>query len=118
MSNFEPRRSFEHCGYVVRKWVSDKGTFASVVLDIPGERGAAKIDYRCFADGPLDQIRNLQGGQKVVVSGSIDMECLRGKDKKDVKVDGYNKWIPCLTIRTMEVETSSAMPSADDNLGW
>lgn len=122
--NFEPGSGFLICGFVVRKWVSPAGKFASLVLDVPGERGSSKIDLRCFSDGPIAEIGNLQGGMKVHVTGSVDMEVLRSKEidtvtgkKKDVIVDGFKRWIPCLTIRKMDVEPSSVAP-VDDKLSW
>jgi hypothetical protein len=118
MSKFETGKSpVTFCGYVVRKWVSPGGRYASLCLDVPGERGGGKYDFRCFADGPLSEIGNLQGGQLVEVTCSVDMECLRNKAKQDVKIDGYSKWVPVLTVRSMEVQPASALPDNDD-LKW
>ncbi len=120
MSKFEPgKRPVEFCGYVVRRWVSPGGKYGTVTLDVPGERGGGKYDFRSFADGPLTDIGKLEPGQLVHLTCSVDMECLKNKAKEEVKIDGYSKWVPALTIRAMEVQPASATPEDPaDNIGW
>ncbi len=118
-SNFEPgKQPAIFTGYVVRKWNSPRGTYASLVLDVPGERGGGKYDFRCFSDGPLSDIDKLQAGQLVRVTCSVDMECLRDKNKQDVKVDNYSKWVPALTIRSMDVAPAEDGAAKEDELKW
>ncbi len=118
--SWEHGAGFRITGVVTRVFVSPKGTFASIQVECPNGRGGQKkIDLRCFSDA-IDQVRNLGQGQVIQATGAVDMEKLTSKDKNEVKVDGYAKWSPALTIRKVEVEPSSAKPkpAAPTGDGW
>lgn len=108
--SWEHRAGFRITGYVTRVWCAPSGKFASLQVETPnGKGGTKKIDLRCFSDA-IDEVRQLGNGQVVQVTGTVDMEKLTSKAKEEVKVDGYAKWSPALTIRKVEVEPASAKP--------
>lgn len=108
--SWEHGAGFRITGYVVRVFKAPSGKFASLTIECPNGRGGTKkIDLRAFSDA-IDQVEHVGQGQVVQVTGTVDMEKLTSKDKNPVKVDGYEKWFPALTIRRLEVEPSSAKP--------
>lgn len=108
--SWEHGAGFRVTGYVIRTWAAPSGKFATLVVEAPnGKGGTKKIDLRAFSDA-VDQVKNLGNGQVVQVTGTVDMEKLTDKGRNEIKVDGYSKWTPALTIRNVEVEPSSAKP--------
>jgi hypothetical protein len=118
----------ELVGFVVRKWVSNARGFATIDLDIPNDRGSAKLRVRSFGkDGLIDQIDALKPGQKVRVICTVESECLKDKAKVEVKIDGFKKFVEVLTVRSIEVDATSVQrpaldekPKSDDDIpaGW
>lgn len=87
---------FREKGNVVRKFVAQSGKFASLVLDVPNERGSSKLDFVSF--DCVDDIKDMEVGSEVAVEGRIGMNKLTSKNKEPVMVDGFNKWVPQLVV--------------------
>jgi hypothetical protein len=118
--SWEHGAGFRVTGVVTRaKVFSPK--FAVMTVEVPNGRGGQKkVDMRAFSDA-IDQVQDVGQGQVVQVTGTVDMEKLTSKDRNEVKVDGFAKWVPALTIRKVEVEPSSAKPkpsAAPTGDGW
>lgn len=108
--SWEHGAGFRITGVVTRVFNSPKGTFSALTVEVPNGRGGQKkIDMRAFQDA-VDQVANLGQGQVVQVTGKVDMESLKDKQRNEVQVDGRAKWVPALTITKVEVEPSSAKP--------
>jgi len=107
---FQHGAGFRICGAVVRKFVNGKHNFASLTLDVVGAPRSKKIDLRAFDEDIVHQIGQLGAGQTIEVTGSVDVETIKAKDRKEVLVDGYSKWVSVLTARSIKVEGSSVQP--------
>jgi hypothetical protein len=105
---------FHVCGQVKRKWVADSGKFATVTLDIPGERGII-INLRSFKDGPIDEIRGLVPGMTIECVGNISSETVKDKKGDDIKIDGYKKYVEVLTIKKLKIDPTSKQNPPKDN---
>jgi hypothetical protein len=109
--SFRAGCGFRIVGHVVRRWVNPAGTFATLVLAVPGENGERKIDLRAFRE-TVQAVADLGAGMTVEALGTVEVEALKNKAKEDVKVDGYVCWVAKLTVRTINVEGSSVKPAA------
>lgn len=116
----EMETKFLVCGYVKRKWVSDKGNFGTLTVDTKSGTHETIVTLRSFKDGDIDGIRALSEGQMVRVTGVISDEKLTDKQKNDVKVDGYNVYTTRLNIKKVEVDKTSQRPAPNTNngAGW
>lgn len=114
---FEQGAGFRICGAVVRRFVAQSGKAAFVTIDVPGERGSKKIELRSFDRSIVADIGSLGAGQIVECTGTVDVEKLTNKQRDEVKVDGYAKWMPALTIRVLRIEGSSRAPSPASQTG-
>jgi len=100
MTAIETGAGFRIVGAVVRKYVGPTGKFASLVLSTPGRSGGeAKHDLVAFDAEVIDQIHQLPLAAAVQVTGNIDNTKLVDKQRNDIKVDGFVKWIPRLVIK-------------------
>jgi len=108
--SFQHGAGFRIVGAIVRKFVNDKGTFGAMTLDVVAEPRAKKIEVRAFDAGVIEEIGGLGAGQTIEVTGSVDVETVKGKDRKEVIVDGRSKWVAVLTDRAIKVEGASAQP--------
>lgn len=117
---FQQGAGFRICGSVVRLWSNDAGTFATMTLDVMVDGRARKIDLRAFRE-QVEDLKRLRPGAVVEVTGQIEMEKLAAKDKTPIKVNGYEKWFPALTVKTVKTEASSTAhvsgPAKSDGLG-
>lgn len=113
---FEQGSGFRICGSVVRKWVASTNTVARLVLDVFVDGKSKKLDMIAFKD-PVIDVAGLEAGQIVEVTGRIDTEKLTDKKREAVKVDGYEKWVPMLVIRSVKVAPSSKKSTPKDEHG-
>lgn len=115
-SDFTPGAGFRIVGYVVRRFVPPSGKVAFLTLDVPNSKGKNnKIELRTFESDMITEVGALGDGMTVQVTGSIDVECLKDKSKKDVQIDGRAKWVPALTIKALKIEPSSVKPKVETN---
>ncbi len=110
--SFQHGAGFRVVGAVVRKYANNRGTFAGLTLDVVGAPRSKKIDLRAFDEDIVHQIAELGDGQTIEVTGSVDMESVKSKDKKEILVDGRAKWVTVLTVKAIKVEGSSVQPSS------
>lgn len=108
---FEQGAGFRICGAVVRRFVAQSGKAAFLTLDVVGDRGSKKIELRAFDRSMVADIGELGAGQIVECTGSVDVEKLTNKKRDEIKIDGYAKWVPALTIRVLRIEGSSRAPA-------
>lgn len=109
--SFEHGAGFRICGAVVRRFVPKSNKIAFVTLDVVSHPRSKKIELRAFDRGLVEEISQLGAGMTIQVTGSVDVEPVKDKAGKEVKVDGYEKWVPVLTIRALTVEGASRAPS-------
>lgn len=112
MSSFIHGAGFRIVGAVVRKFVAQSGKFAAVTIDVNVPPRSRKIECRAFDAEMIDEIGQLGAGQTIEITGQIDMEKLTDKKREPVKVDGYEKWSPALTVKAIKIEGSSVKPAA------
>jgi hypothetical protein len=117
--SFEQGAGFRAAGCVVRKFCSPTGKFGALTLSITqGERNT-KVDFVTF--DCVNDFSDLVQGANVTVTGKIGMNKLTAKDKSEVKVDGFAKWVPQLVVTAVKVEASSKKPAASpdsDDVTW
>lgn len=101
-------------GNVARRFVSQTGKFAALTIDVNRHPRAVKVEMRCFDRGVITQIEELTSGQSVEACGQIDMEVLKSKGGEEVSLDGYKKWIPVLTIKSLKTEDARPSPIDGD----
>jgi len=110
--NWDRGAGFRIVGAVVRRFVPPSGKCAFVTLAVPGKKGEVKHECRTFDHDLIVEVGSLGVGQTVQVTGTLDNEPLKNKEKQDVQVDGRTAWVPKLTIRDLKIEGSSVKPSA------
>lgn len=103
-----PFAKVEICGVVDRKFVSNSGKFAKLVIAHPGRRGEVKTDCRSFDPDTIRAINELGVGQMVTVECSLEREKLTDKAKSEVKVDNFAVWMTALTINSLKVDDKPA----------
>ena len=109
--NWDRGAGFRIVGAVVRRFVPPSGKCAFVTLAVPGKKGEVKHECRTFDHDLIVEVGSLGVGQTVQVTGTLDNEPLKNKEKQDVQVDGRTAWVPKLTIRDLKIEGSSVKPS-------
>lgn len=109
--SFHQGAGFRICGVVVRRFVAQSGKAAFLTLDVVGDRGSKKIELRSFDLSIVADIGQLGAGQTVECTGTVDVEKLTNKKRDEIKIDGYAKWVPALTIRVLRIEGSSRAPA-------
>lgn len=109
-SDFTQGSGFRICGTVLRKRIPDSRKIAFLTLNVERQRSSVKLDMRTFDRGLIDDIGALADGQLVEVTGAIDIEPLKDRAGHEVKVDGYNKWSPALTVKVLRVHEASRSP--------
>lgn len=109
--SFHHGAGFRVCGAVVRKFVAPSGKCAFLTLDVNAHPRSKKIEFRAFSDDMIEEIGGLGVGMTVEVTGNVDMEPVKSKDRKEVLVDGRAKWVPVLTVKALKIEGSSRQPA-------
>jgi len=117
---------FRIVGFVKRKFLSPGGKFASLTIDVPGEKGQKILDVRTFDAECIGDIGRLLDGARVTVLGRVDSELVKNKAREAIMIDGYNKWVAVLTATSVKVDASSKKPDAktashplgDDKVDW
>jgi hypothetical protein len=104
---FENKAGFCIAGNVVRRFVPQSRKCAFLTLDVNRSPKPAKIEMRTFSRDLIEEIEQLTAGQNVEVSGQIDVEPVKSKKGEEIKVDGYTKWVPSLTVKDLKVDGSS-----------
>ena len=127
---------FRACGTVVRKFVSPKGNFAVLTLNVEetgrnGQRRDSKQEFCSF--DCIDDLSTIPQGATVTVTGKVSFEALTSRNKEKVMVDGFAKYVPRLVITAMKpavplartVPAKTASPSgspapvaAEDDIKW
>jgi len=112
MASWQEGAGFRIVGTIKRLFISPTGKFAAVRLKVNSPPHPPELDMKCF-DRILigDMQRDLRVGQRVQFTGKIESEKLQDKSRNDVKVDGYEVWIPALRPAKFEVEGSSRKPA-------
>jgi len=115
-NDFIQGSGFRVCGTVLRKRIPDSRKIAFLTLNVERPRSSVKLDMRTFDRGLIDDIGSLADGQLVEVTGAVDIEPLKDRSGHEVKVDGYNRWFPALTIKVLRIHGASrpAAPSEPD----
>lgn len=101
---------FRICGCVVRRWTNQKGNFGTITLDVYVDGKGSKIDLVTF--DCVNELAALAQGALAEVTGRVGMQKLKDRQGDEVKIDGFNKWVPQLVIRTIKTESSSRAPSS------
>lgn len=115
--SFPHGAGFRVCGAVVRRNVVPSGKCAFLTLDVNMHPRARKIEFKAFAAETIEEIGGLGAGQTVEVTGQIDMETIKSRDRKDVTVDGRAKWVPALIVKAIKIEGSSVRPASSPSAG-
>lgn len=115
--SFTHGAGFRVCGAVVRRFVVPSGKCAFLVLDVVAHPRSKKIEFKAFDRGMVDEIAGLGDGQTVEVTGQVDMETVKSRDRKDINVDGRAKWVPTLVVKAIKIEGSSVRPAAANDSG-
>lgn len=110
--SFQHGAGFRVCGAVLRRNIVPSGKCAFLTLDVIAHPRSKKIEFKAFAREMIDEIAELGAGQTVEVTGQIDMETVKSRDRKDVTVDGRAKWVPALVVKAIKIEGSSVRPPA------
>lgn len=111
MSNFQHGAGFRIAGSLVRKWVAQSFKVARVTVAVDHEKGTKKIDLVSFAPDVIEEIAALRDGALFEVTGRVDMEKLKDKQGNEVKIDGYAKWVPSLSVQVIKVQGASKAPA-------
>lgn len=99
---------FSITGTVTRVWVADSGKFGTLSVSVPvGDGKTRKIDMRAFS-AVTPSLQELSPGMRVNVVGDVEMNPLKDKQKNDVKVDNFTKWVVELTAREVKQATGGA----------
>ncbi len=102
--DFVQGSGFRICGAVLRQRVSQSRKVAFLTIEVARQRSTVKLDVRTFSRSMIGEIEALGVGELVQVTGSIDIEAIRDRQGHDVKVDGYVKWVPVLTVKELKVQ--------------
>jgi hypothetical protein len=109
---FQDGAGFRIAGNVVRRFVPQSRRCAFLTLDVNRSPKPVKIEMRTFKADLIEEIDALTSGQNVEVTGQIDIECVKTKKGEEVKIDGYSKFVPALTIRELKIDGSSVRAAA------
>lgn len=109
--SFQHGAGFRVCGAVVRRNVAPSGKCAFLTLDVVAHPRSKKIEFKAFSNEMIEEVGCLGVGQTVEVTGQIDMESIKSKDRKEVLVDGRARWAPSLVIKAIKVEGASVRPA-------
>lgn len=89
-------------GTVQRKWVGDK--VARLTIRVELEHRNPKIDCVAFERPLIEAIERLDDRDEVIVSGDITMTPVRNKKGENLRVDGYERWVPQLVVTAINGE--------------
>lgn len=112
MGAFRHGFGFRIVGVVSRRFVTTGRKAAFLTVEVSTPPRAKKYDLRAFDEQVIAEIEELGAGMTVEITGAVEMEVLKGRDKQKVIVDGREKWVPAFTARAIKVEGSSRRPAA------
>jgi len=115
VESFDKDTKFLVCGYVKRRWVSESGKYGTITIEDCGDRQPI-VNVQCFADGPIAEIRKLEPGMLIKVSGKIGTQAIKDKKGEEIKIDGYRRYENTLTVKRIAVSPTSRK-SSDENGG-
>lgn len=109
---------FRIAGIVERVFAAQSGKFAKVTVSCPDAKGKLqKIDVVAFSDS-FQQLANLGQGEEVTITGNVGMEKLTDKQRNEIKIDGYAKWVPMLVAKACKAEKPAAPVDTANDPGW
>jgi hypothetical protein len=109
---------FRIAGRVKRKFVATSGKVAFLTLEIDFDGKHKSIDLKAFGDQVVE-VGSLREHDDVEVTGSVDAEQPKNKDKSAVQKDGRDFWCPSLTIKVVKAAKREKPPEpTDDELGF
>ncbi len=94
-------------GCVVRTHANYQGTFGALTVETSRDGRRTLHEMKCFDQEVNKMILDLGQGEVVTVTCELGSESLKAKDKSDVMVDGYKKWVPSLKITKIERVTGA-----------
>lgn len=121
--NFSDRTArFVITGVVHKAFAASNGKFGKLTVLVPNKNGKdCRHEIKSFDTALVQRISEIGAGQSVRCAGVIELECLKNKDKTEIKVDGYSVWIQVPILRTLDIEEMKTPPSIsnpfDDNGG-
>lgn len=116
MTDIKQGLGFRATGVLQRAFVPASGKCCFVTLEAHIGEKTRKHELRAFDAPVVSQLSSIASGSIVTLTGVIDCEPHKDKQRADVQVDGRVLWVEKLTIKAVKVERANA-PAQGPDLG-